>query len=44
MWQELATFEDFQEIIIAAERDESRALVDNIDARILEPTSYSALK
>ena len=44
MWRELATFEDFQEIIIAAERDESRALVDSIDARILEPTSYSALK
>lgn len=44
MWQELATFEEFQEIIIAAERDESRALVDSIDARILEPTSYSALK
>ena len=44
MWQELATFEEFQEIIIAAERDENRALVDSIDARILEPTSYSALK
>ena len=44
MWQELGTFEDFQEIIIAVERDENRALVDSIDARILEPTSYSALK
>ena len=44
MWRELATFEEFQEIIIAAERDENRALVDSIDARILEPTSYSALK
>ena len=44
MWRELATYEDFQEIIIAVERDENRALVDSIDARILEPTSYSALK
>ena len=44
MWRELATFEDFQEIIIAVERDEDRKLVDSIDARILEPTSYSALK
>ena len=44
MWQELGTFEDFQEIIIAVERDENRALVDSIDARMLEPTSYSALK
>jgi hypothetical protein len=44
MWRELGTFEDFQEIIIAVERDEERKLVDSIDARILEPTSYSALK
>ena len=44
MWRELAAFEDFQEIIIAVERDENRALVDSIDARIPEPTSYSALK
>ena len=44
MWQELGTFEDFQEIIIAVERDENRKLVDSIDARMLEPTSYSALK
>ncbi|MYD87564.1 MAG: hypothetical protein F4Y14_16110 [Acidobacteria bacterium] len=44
MWRELATYEDFQEIIIAVERDENRALVDSIDARILEPTSYSAVK
>ena len=44
MWRELGTFEDFQEIIIAVERDQNRKLVDSIDARILEPTSYSALK
>lgn len=44
MWRELGTFEDFQEIIIAVERDEERKLVDSIDARILEPTSYSALR
>lgn len=44
MWRELGTFEDFQEIIIAVEQDEDRRLVDNIDARILEPTSYSALQ
>lgn len=43
-WRELGTFEDFQEIIIAVERDEERKLVDSIDARILEPTSYSALR
>lgn len=44
MWRELGTFEDFQKIIIAVERDEDRKLVDSIDARILEPTSYSALR
>lgn len=44
MWRELGAFEDFQEIIIAVERDEERKLVDSIDARILEPTSYSALR
>lgn len=43
-WRELGTFEDFQEIVIAVERDEERKLVDSIDARILEPTSYSALR
>lgn len=43
-WRELGTFEDFQEIIIAVERDEERKLVDSIDARILEPMSYSALR
>ena len=43
-WRELGTFEDFQEIIVAVERDADRKLVDNIDARILEPTSYSALR
>lgn len=43
MWRELGTYEDFRELIIAVERDENRKLVDTIDARILEPTSYSAL-
>ena len=44
MWRELGTFEDFQEVIIAVERDDQRKLVDTIDARIMEPTSYSALR
>ena len=44
MWQELATYEDFQEVIIAVERDDERKLIENIEARILEPTSYSALE
>ncbi len=44
MWQELGTYEDFQEIIIAVERDDEWKLIENIEARILEPTSYSALK
>ena len=44
MWRELGTFDDFQEVIIAVERDDQRKLVDTIDARIMEPTSYSALR
>jgi len=44
MWRELGTFEDFAEIVVAVERDADRRLVDSIDARILEPTPYSALK
>ena len=44
MWQELGTYEDFQEIIIAVERDDERKLIENIEARILEPTSYSGLR
>ena len=44
MWRELGTYEDFQELIVAVERDDERKLVDTIDARILEPTSYSALQ
>ncbi len=44
MWRELGTYEDFQDVIVAAERDESRKLVDTIDARILTPTAFSALK
>ncbi len=43
MWEELGTYEDFQEIIIAVERDDERKLIENIRARILEPTSYSGL-
>ena len=44
MWQELGTYEDFQEIIVQVERDDSRKLVSTIDARLLLPTSYSDLK
>ena len=44
MWRELGAYEDFRELIIAVERDENRKLVDTIDARILEPTSYSGLR
>ena len=44
MWEELGTYEDFQEIIIAVERDDERKLIENIEARILEPTSYSGLR
>ena len=44
MWAELGTYEDFQEIIIAVERDDERKLIENIEARILEPTSYSGLR
>ena len=44
MWRELGTYEDFQELIVAVERDDARKLVDTIDARVLEPTSYSALQ
>ena len=43
MWEELGTYEDFQEIIIAVERDDERRLIENIEARMLEPTSYSGL-
>ena len=44
MWEELGTYEDFQEIIIAVERDDERRLIENIEARMLEPTSYSGLR
>ena len=44
MWEELGTYEDFQEIIVAVERDDERKLIENIEARMLEPTSYSALR
>ena len=44
MWRELGTYDDFKELIIAAEGDENSKLVDTIDARLIAPTSYSALK
>ena len=44
MWRELGTYEDFQELIVAVERDENRKLVDTIDMRLLEPTAYSDMK
>ena len=44
MWRELGTYDDFRELIVAVERDENRKLVDTIDARLIAPTSYSALK
>ena len=44
MWGTLGEDPDFQRIIVAAERSEDRKLVDTIDARMLVPTGYSALK
>ena len=44
MWRKLGTYDDFQELIVAVERDENRKLVDMIDARILAPTTFSDLK
>ena len=44
MWETLGEDPDFQRIIIAAERSEERKLVASIDARMIVPTEYSALK
>ncbi|MEE2638268.1 MAG: NIPSNAP family protein [Acidobacteriota bacterium] len=44
MWETLGEDPDFQRIIIAAERSEERKLVASIDARMIVPTDYSALK
>ena len=44
MWRELGTYDDFQELIVAVERDENRKLVNTIDARLIVPTEYSALR
>ncbi len=44
MWRELGTYDDFRELIVAAEGDDNRKLVDTIDARLIAPTSYSALR
>lgn len=44
MWSRLAENPDFERIIIAAERSEDRKLVDTIDARMLVPTEYSAIR
>lgn len=43
-WRKLGENLDFQRIIIAAERSEDRKLVDTIDARMLVPTGYSAIR
>ena len=44
MWETLGEDPDFQSIIIAAERDPARKLAGEINARMLVPTSYSALQ
>ena len=44
MWGTLAENPDFQRIIVAAERSDDRKLVDTIDARMLVPTEFSALR
>ena len=44
MWRTLGENPEFQRLIVAAERSDDRKLVDTIDARMLVPTSYSALK
>ena len=44
MWRTLGENPEFQRIIVAAERSEDRKLVDTIDARMLVPTEYSALR
>ena len=44
MWQVLGENPEFQRLIVAAERSEDRNLVDTIDARMIVPTEYSALR
>ena len=44
MWAKLGENPEFQRIIISAERSEDRALVDTIDARMLVPTEFSAIR
>ena len=44
MWGTLGENPDFQRIIVAAERSDDRKLVDTIDARMLVPTEFSALR
>ena len=44
MWARLGEDPEFQRIIISAERSEDRALVDTIDARMLVPTEFSAIR
>ena len=44
MWQVLGENPELQRLIVAAERSEDRKLVDTIDARMIVPTEYSALR
>ena len=44
MWSVLGENPEFQRLIVAAERSPERKLVDTIDARLLVPTEYSALR
>lgn len=44
MWGTLGENPDFQRIIVAAERSDDQKLVDAIDARMLVPTEFSALR
>jgi len=43
MWRELGQNEEFQRLIVAVEQSDA-PLVDTIDARMLVPTAYSALR
>jgi hypothetical protein len=43
MWRELGQNEEFQRLIVAVEQSDA-PLVDTIDARMLVPTEYSALR
>ncbi|MDP6580569.1 MAG: NIPSNAP family protein, partial [Vicinamibacterales bacterium] len=44
MWRTLGQNEEFQRLIVAAENSEDRKLVDTIDARMIVPTEFSALR